>query len=208
MKIFYIDVETTGVKYWRNGIHQISGAIEIAGEVKEYFNYHVKPFHRAAIEPEALERSGTKVEDLQDYAEFRDVYEQITEMLARYVDKYNKRDKFFIVGFNAAAFDNPFFRAFFKQNGDEYYGSWFWSNPILDVINLAGEYLKHVRADMEDFKLKTVARQLGIEVDESKLHDARYDIDITRQIYKKVTAIPTIPFTTYRKLAEDILNIK
>ena len=40
---------------------------------------------------------------------------------------------------------------------------------------------------MTDFKLKTVAKQLGIIVDESKLHDAKYDIILTKQIYEIVT---------------------
>lgn len=41
-KLFFYDLETTGVKYWKNGIHQISGAIVIDGEVKERFNFRVK----------------------------------------------------------------------------------------------------------------------------------------------------------------------
>lgn len=35
MKLLFYDLETTGIKYWRNGIHQISGEIVIDGEVKE-----------------------------------------------------------------------------------------------------------------------------------------------------------------------------
>ncbi len=33
MKILYYDLETTGVKYWKNGIHQIAGMVEIDGEI-------------------------------------------------------------------------------------------------------------------------------------------------------------------------------
>ena len=43
---------------------------------------------------------------------------------------------------------------------------------------------------MEDFKLKTVAKQLGIEIDESKLHDAEYDIYLTMEIHRIVTQKP------------------
>jgi DNA polymerase-3 subunit epsilon len=39
---------------------------------------------------------------------------------------------------------------------------------------------------MENFKLKTVAQEMGIEVDESKLHDAKYDLELTYQIYQKI----------------------
>jgi uncharacterized protein YprB with RNaseH-like and TPR domain len=29
MKILFFDLETTGVKFWKNGIHQISGIVDI-----------------------------------------------------------------------------------------------------------------------------------------------------------------------------------
>ena len=29
MKLLFFDLETTGIKYWRNGVHQISGEIVI-----------------------------------------------------------------------------------------------------------------------------------------------------------------------------------
>lgn len=40
---------------------------------------------------------------------------------------------------------------------------------------------------MENFKLMTIAKHVGIEVDENKLHDAEYDIDLTYKIFKIVT---------------------
>jgi DNA polymerase-3 subunit epsilon len=40
---------------------------------------------------------------------------------------------------------------------------------------------------MENFKLMTVARTLGIEVDESQLHDALYDVKLTKEIYERCT---------------------
>lgn len=185
MKIFYLDLETTGVKHWRNGIHQISGAVEIDGEVKEYFNFHVKPYKGATIEDEALAIAGITREDLDDYAEFNDVYQEIIKILSRYVDKYNRKDKFFLVGFNNAAFDNNFFRAFFVQNEDNYFGSWFWANPI-DVYVLASQKYMSRRTEMVDGKLKTWAKFVGLTVDDTRLHDGRYDIELTRSIYKIV----------------------
>ena len=55
-KLFYYDLETTGVKYWKNGIHQISGAIEIDGNVIETFDFHVKPYKDAIVEKEDVLR--------------------------------------------------------------------------------------------------------------------------------------------------------
>lgn len=103
-------------------------------------------------------------------------------MLAKYVDKYKKTDKFFLVGYNNASFDNQFLRGFFLQNNDQYFGSWFWSNSI-DVMVLASNKLVERRAEMENFKLSTVAKFLGIQVSEDNLHDAFYDIYLTKAIF-------------------------
>lgn len=186
MKTFYFDIETTGTKYWRNGIHQISGAIEIDGELKESFDFKVAPHPDCDIDPEALNVGGVTEEQIKEYPAMRDVYNDIIKILSKYVDRYNKKDKFFLVGYNNSSFDNQFFRTFFVQNQDPYFGSWFWSNSM-DVMVLASEYLKNDRHKMVDFKLKTVARQLGIEIDDTKLHDATYDIHITRQMYHILT---------------------
>lgn len=107
-------------------------------------------------------------------------------MLAKYVDKFDKKDKFHLVGYNNAGFDNSFLRAFFVQNGDNYFGSFFWADSI-DCYVLASNLFKKKRASFENFKQMTVAKRLGIEVDESKLHDAEYDIDLCMQIYNKVS---------------------
>lgn len=98
------------------------------------------------------------------------------------MSKYNKTDKFFLVGYNNASFDNQFLRGFFLQNGDNYFGSWFWSNSV-DVMVLASQYLLAERPLMPNFKLSTVAAQLGVVVSEDKLHDALYDVDLTRDAY-------------------------
>lgn len=189
MKLLYFDLETTGVKFWENGIHQLSGAVEVDGIIKERFDYKIAPHPNAKIEEEALAVAGVSKEQILAYPKQYDVYSQFLSMLSKYCDKYDKKDKFFLIGYNNASFDNQFLRAFFAQCDDKYFGSWFWSNSI-DVMVLAAEYLKHDRPWMIDFKLKTVARQVGIEIEEEKLHDAQYDIDLTMQIYKLITEKP------------------
>jgi len=106
-------------------------------------------------------------------------------MLSKYVDKFNKKDKFHLVGYNNASFDNAFFRAFFVQNNDVYFGSWFWSDSI-DIMVLASFKLRNVRHELVDFKQSSVAKYLGIEIDDTKLHDAEYDIQICMKILKSL----------------------
>ena len=182
MKLFFYDLETTGLNPGKNGIHQISGMIVIDGEVKEKFDFKVQPNPKAIIEDEALAVAGVTREQVLAYEPMQNVYQKIVAMLGKYVSKFDKKDKFFLVGYNNASFDNNFFRGFFLQNGDKYFGSWFWSN-CFDVMVLATPYLAERRADMANFKLSTVAGTLGIKVEEDKLHDAMYDIYLTKAIF-------------------------
>jgi len=40
----------------------------------------------------------------------------------------------------------------------------------------------------ENFKLSTICKYYGIPVEENKLHNAAYDIDITHKLYTKLKA--------------------
>ena len=185
MKRFFFDCETTGLNPAKNGIHQISGIIEIDGIERETFNFKVCPNPKAVIEQEALDIAGVTEMQILAYPKMEIVYKQLIEMLSKYVDKFDKKDKFTLVGYNNCSFDNQFLRGFFLQNNDNYFGSWFWSNSI-DVMVIASEFLEPVRSEMVDFKLKTVAKQMGIEVDEKKLHDALYDVELTKMILDRI----------------------
>ena len=186
MKYFYFDVETTGLYHWKHGIHQLAGLIEIDNEIVDTINLRIQPNAHALIEDEALNISGINREALKSFTPFKDAYTILTHTLSKYCDKYDKKDKFHLVGYNNSSFDNNFLRAFFVQNDDKYFNSWFWINSI-DVMTLATERLKKQRHLMPDFKLPTVAKRLKIKVEEDNLHDALYDIDLTRQIYKKIS---------------------
>ncbi len=185
MKILFFDLETTGTNPGRHGIHQISGQIVIDGETKEEFNLFVQPNPKAQIEPEALKVCNVTQEQIMSYPPMKKIYDQLIVILERYVNRYDKGDKYFLAGYNNSSFDNNFLRGFFLQNSDNYFGSWFWSNSI-DVMVLATPFLSDVRNNMPDFKQSTVAKYLGVNVDDSLLHDANYDLTLCREIYNKV----------------------
>lgn len=188
MKLFFFDLETTGTKYWKNGIHQISGEIVVDGESMEKFNFKVCPNPKSEIEEEALKVCNVTREQIMSYPSMQEVYTEFVAMLSKYVDKYNREDKFFLVGYNNSSFDNYFLKAFFVQNGDNFFYSWFWVNSI-DVMVLASHYLMEKRHLMKDFKLETVARTLNISLDAEKLHDAEYDILLTKMVYEKINSL-------------------
>ncbi len=182
MKCIYIDVETTGIPCPASGLIQLAGAIEVDGGKPKSFQYRMQPFPNDVIEDEALAVNGVTREDMAAYNNPRDVYNKFISLLTTYVDRYNRADKFHFIGYNAM-FDSDHLRAWFVKNGDAYFGSWFHFPPI-DVMGMAAVYLMSRRARMKDFKLLTVARELGLKADETKMHDARYDIAVTREMFK------------------------
>ena len=182
-KILFYDLETTGVDSKKNGIHQISGMLQVDGSIVEEFNIKFRPDDNIVVEPEALAVSNLTIADIEARELLEnDAYRKFIKIVSNHCDKYNKVDKMYLCGYNNAAFDNQFLREFFLRQGDKYFGSWFWSNS-LDVMVFASMLLSRKRASMENFKLKTVAKACGIEVDEEQLHDALYDVKLTKQIF-------------------------
>jgi DNA polymerase-3 subunit epsilon len=185
VKVFY-DLETTGTNFKKHSIHQLAGLVEVNGEVVEEFDIRMAPHPKAEVLPEALKASNVTEEQIRAYPAMVRGYNVFTVMMSKYVNKYDNTSKAFLVGFNNRYFDDPFLRMFFELNNDQFIGSLFWSDSR-DVLVMASEYLEDRRHLMPSFKLKRVAKELGIPVDETRLHDGVYDVHLTRQIYRIVT---------------------
>ena len=194
-KLVFIDVETTGTDPERHGLTQVSGCIQIGTEVVESFDFYVRPYPRDIIEPKALEVTGIDRRQLlpvddpefiaiegQEFEDPYNVYARMIVMFGKYVDQYKKNDKFHFVGYNAHSFDMPFMRRFWDKNNDRFFGSWFWY-PCLDVMLVWAQILQQKRAELSNFKLATVARYCGIDVDDNRLHDSQYEIELTRKLW-------------------------
>ena len=181
----FIDVETGGTDPHGCALLQIAGIID-TGEDEEKFNYHIKPLDGDKVDPKALAVNGLTKEQIDGFESPRTVHDNLLQLWGGFVDCYDKRDKMFFIGYNSHSFDMPFVREFFRKCGDKYFGSWF-HYPSIDVMILAAQKLMDKRRWFPDFKLMTVADRLGIAVDKSRLHDAFYDIELTQQVYKKVT---------------------
>lgn len=185
IKIFY-DTETTGDNPRKHSLHQVAGLVEIDEKVVEEFNFYSRPHPKAALDPLALEVSKVTEEQLKGYPPMEEAKAAFCKMLAKYINKYDKKDKAYLVGYNNRGFDDKFLRTWFELCDDPYFGSWFWPDSR-DVLVLASEYLEPRRISMPNFQLHTVASTLGLVVDEDRLHDASYDVVLTRGIYRIVT---------------------
>lgn len=183
VKQIFLDLETTGVNSWENGLIEIGAIIDYDAYYEE-ISFHLQPFAEDVITEEALKVTGLTKEEILKFESPDIVFKKFKKLLGQHVDKYDRSDKFFFIGYNAT-FDAQFLRMFFRKNNDKYYGSWFF-NPIIDVMTLAGFVLMKERKHLPNFRLTTVANYLGIEVDESKAHGALYDTQLTRQVFYEV----------------------
>lgn len=197
MKLFFFDLETTGLFAATCGIHQIAGAIaeynEQTNSLKfiDHFNFKMQPIKGKRVYPSALEVGGITMDMIQSYPEPNQVFNEFMSHLKKHVNKFDPDDKMFLVGYNSLSFDNEFLRQWFIDNGEKYFGSFFWSNSI-DVMSEASRVLLQIRPFMPNFKLGTVAKTMGLEVKEDALHDGMYDIRLTAQIFLECLKNPGI----------------
>lgn len=178
-KLIYLDTETTGLDCNRNGIIQIAGIIEIDGEVKEEFNLRCKPFEQDIITQEALDITGVTVEEVKSYDSPLLAYHTLKNIFSRYIDKFDKDDKFIPVGQNVL-FDLRFLKSFFEKSGDKFFGSYVVWYHYIDLMpcSMAMKVAGHI--DISDLKLGTVAEALGFKFE---AHDALEDIRTTRKVW-------------------------
>jgi DNA polymerase-3 subunit epsilon len=181
IKRLFLDTETTGLDYNRHGIIQIGAVIRIGDEVINEINLRCRPFPYQKISKEALEINKKTVEEIMEYPDPVDTYREFVSFLDAYVNRYDKTDKLFLVGYNAF-FDNMFVRKFFENNNEMYYSSYFWWPPV-DVAVLLQEVVMENRHKFENFTLENIAKLMGIECD---IHDALSDAKTCMLVYDAI----------------------
>ena len=182
MKDLFLDLETTGLDPKEHSIVEISCFVEIEGWIKEVFTIFVKPDPKEKLDQRVLRLLDKTPTELQERGMTPvDAKKKLESKLSKYINKYNKLDKFFFLAYNSP-FDNQFLRAFWTKADDQYFGSWFHT-PDICIMRLAMDHLKKERKVMPNFRQETVAKHLGIKVEESLLHGAYYDVSLANRIY-------------------------
>lgn len=197
VKRFFLDTETTGVEIQESYIIEIGGVIEYKDVYEEFVLYSrpIEPDY--VLSEEAMEKHGFTREDIDSYPSCQEAYSSLLSILEKHIDKYNKTDKLFCYGYGAE-FDMKHLRKFFEENDDKYFGAWFW-HPWVDVMSLVMHSLVEERHRLENFKLATVAKYLGIAVDEEMLHRTMYDNYLCREVFTRVAKNEVI-----KRTVEDV----
>ena len=187
MKILFIDTETGGLDSKKSALLQLSGIIRINKKDVETFNFFIKPFDGAIVDQATLDVQKRTREDLEDekFKPENEVYLEFIELLDKYVNKYDKDDKFIIAGYNID-FDIKFLQEFFKRNNNNFLYSYICKMTLdpfkyIPFLQLCGKL-----PFLENNKLETWCKYFNIELD---AHDSLNDIIATKELILQSTKL-------------------
>ena len=186
-KIIFIDTETGGVNAEKSALIQLSGIIEVNGVEKEKFNFYIKPFENSEVNEKALEVQGRTFEELRTdkYIDESIVYKKFLEILDKYIDKYDKDDKFIVAGYNVK-FDIDILKALFERNNNKFLFSYFNSSMLDPLYSVRLLQVAGMLPVLENNKLETWCKYFNIEL---KAHDSLQDITATKKLIEKLVEL-------------------
>ena len=186
-KIIFIDTETGGVNPEKAALIQLSGIIRIDKKDVEKFNFYIKPFENSEVTEKALEVQGRTLEELKTdkYVEEKEVYKQFINILDKYIDKYDRTDKFIVAGYNVR-FDVYILKAFFQRHGNNFLFSYLDSSMLDPLYSIRLLQIAEVLPVLENNKLETWCKHFGIEL---KAHDSLEDIEATKKLIGKLISL-------------------
>ena len=186
-KIIFIDTETGGVNPEKAALIQLSGIIRIDKKDVEKFNFYIKPFENSEVTEKALEVQGITLEELKTdkYVEEKEVYKQFINLLDKYIDKYDRTDKFIVAGYNVR-FDVDILKAFFQRHGNNFLFSYLDSSMLDPLYSIRLLQIAGILPVLENNKLETWCKHFEIEL---KAHDSLEDIEATKKLIGKLISL-------------------
>ena len=190
-KVFWFDCETTGIDPVRCAILQLSGLIEIDGRIEETVDLYMRPLlgkekplykDKSDTDDEiwdsALEVNEWTREEIAEQPHPKKAIDSLKTTLEKYVDKYNRSDKFVCAGKNVK-FDISFLRECFRKTSNKYFGSYFFS-VARELESIVAEMILQKGLRLEDYTLETLCDHFKVKIN---AHEAMSDIIATRSLY-------------------------
>lgn len=186
-KILWVDLETGGLNSKESSITQISGLVTVNGKVKEQFNIMVRPNPKLETTSEALRVQGRTLEDFKSpiYVDEHVAYSKLLNILDKYVNKYDREDKFILGGYNVN-FDIDFLNEMFKRYNNPYLFSYIKSGYVDPMYLITTLQLINKLPKFNNNKLETLANYFDIPL---QAHDSMSDIIATRYIWIRMVGL-------------------
>ena len=182
-KIIYFDVETTGLDFEKNEIIQFAGIIEIDGKTREELEFKMRPDNYKSISNKSLEITGLTVEDIKKFPFSQEEgYKKILALFDKYIDKFDKKDRFIYAGHSVIHFDFEFLNRLFLKYDNPYLRSYL-GDP-LDSFQLVRILRVLGILNVQRLKLEDLCSHFKIDIE---AHDALEDIRANRKLIKHLT---------------------
>lgn len=199
MNILFFDLETTGLDPEQNSIIEVSAEYYVDGE---RVSGHSGRFHdpNSLTDLQALRVNGHTLADLRGYKNEEEGIRTFADWLVG-LSKFGN-GKTFVCGHNPG-FDVSFIKSKFKK-----YRLAGWdsvaSYRLIDTCDRARMLIDSGIIDLEGLgargaSLSNIAKALGIEVEEDKLHTSDYDTKLTVKVYFKMTEL----LSTVKRVADE-----
>lgn len=182
MKILYLDTETSGLDHTRHALLEVALIVEVDGKVLDERVYKLRPHDTATLEPEALRINGISNDSLLDPERLThpQAYKKIKSLLLTHIDRYDKTDKFHLMGQNVG-FDFDFLQSLWKRNQDDYLGSFIHYHKIdLTTLTACFRMAGKFTTPLPNMKLSSLCDYFAIG---GQKHTALDDIRKTRTIF-------------------------
>jgi DNA polymerase-3 subunit epsilon len=187
-KVIFLDTETSGLRPFKHSPWNISGIIEVRGEVKQEFDIHCQPVRLDNVSPEALEKTNMTIDKLKEFQPAEKGYKELLNIWNGTVDRYNKEDKMTVVGHNVG-FDTDMLYGWFKGAFSDPYLYSYIEPYYVDTYRIAC-WLKAIGkiGNIENLQLETLCRYFNIIDDDDKgeFHEsALYDVKLNKKLYER-----------------------
>jgi DNA polymerase III epsilon subunit-like protein len=189
-KLFWFDVETTGIDNIQHEIIELSAIVEVSGEVKDRRSWFPSITRPETANPDAMKVNGVSVEEVMARELTQEkMIQEICQWLAQWVNPKDKWDFYTPAGHNVA-FDVGFLKKAFEdqfgvEKGNARFSAFFdYHNLDTSIFGIMAHYM-NPNWSAPFYGLGKTAAAFGIERDEEKEHGAEYDIELTRNLFRK-----------------------
>lgn len=181
MNILFLDLETTGVDENKHSIIEIAAKFSVDGKIVKSYESKVGTYNKE-VDLGALGVNNFSIKGILGHTGSPEVAYALTEFLVT-VKKSKGKGPIYLCGHNVA-FDEKFLNRFLEVHSITGLHS-IVGHKKLDTATIAIALIDAGVIKPEKTSLEGLAKELGINLQGRKLHNAMEDVDLTIEVYNE-----------------------